>query len=74
MMQTALLGAVIALARRPVYGSFAGDPPWGLTPFADQQLAGLLMWAPGCFVYVGVALALAARLCRPARQPGAPRG
>lgn len=25
---------------------------WGLTPIKDQQLGGLLMWVPPCFVYV----------------------
>jgi putative membrane protein len=26
---------------------------WGLTPLADQQIAGLLMWIPGATVYLG---------------------
>jgi cytochrome c oxidase assembly factor CtaG len=26
---------------------------WGLTPAADQQLGGLLMWIPGSLVYLG---------------------
>jgi putative membrane protein len=25
---------------------------WGLTPGKDQQLGGLLMWVPPCFVYL----------------------
>jgi putative membrane protein len=25
---------------------------WGLTPAKDQQLGGLLMWVPPCFVYL----------------------
>lgn len=25
---------------------------WGLDPRSDQQLGGLLMWVPGCFVYL----------------------
>jgi cytochrome c oxidase assembly factor CtaG len=31
---------------------------WGLTPLEDQQLAGLVMWAPGCAIY-----AMAAIIC-----------
>jgi putative membrane protein len=33
--------------------------PWGLSPLADQQLAGLLMWVPAILPYLGVALWLA---------------
>jgi putative membrane protein len=33
---------------------------WDLTPLADQQLAGLIMWVPGMPVYLAVIL-LAAR-------------
>jgi putative membrane protein len=29
---------------------------WGLTPSADQQWAGLLMWVPSCLVYLSVLL------------------
>ena len=30
---------------------------WGLTPTADQQLGGLIMWVPGGLVFLGVVLA-----------------
>jgi cytochrome c oxidase assembly factor CtaG len=39
----------------------AGDALWGLTPLADQQLAGLIMWIPAGVVYVGAAAALFVR-------------
>jgi cytochrome c oxidase assembly factor CtaG len=32
--------------------------PWGLTPAADQQAAGLIMWVPCCFVYLSGCLYL----------------
>jgi cytochrome c oxidase assembly factor CtaG len=35
--------------------------PWGLTPAADQQAAGLIMWVPCCFVYLGGCLYLLRR-------------
>jgi len=34
---------------------------WGLDAKGDQQLAGMLMWVPGCFVYLSVILATVAR-------------
>jgi cytochrome c oxidase assembly factor CtaG len=44
---------------------------WGLTPAKDQQLGGLLMWVPACFVYgVGI-LALLARWYREDEDAGA---
>ena len=40
-------GALIVFAPRPLYVvHFASTAAWGLTPLADQQLAGLLMWVP----------------------------
>ena len=45
--QMGLLGALIVFASRPLYAvHFASTWPWGLSPLADQQLAGLLMWVP----------------------------
>ena len=34
---------------------------WGLTPARDQQLGGLLMWVPPCFVYLGGIFGMFAR-------------
>jgi putative membrane protein len=52
-MQGTLLGAVLALARHPLYAAHFGTTrAWGLTPLEDQQLAGLLMWVPAGFVYL----------------------
>ncbi|MBS0470386.1 MAG: cytochrome c oxidase assembly protein [Proteobacteria bacterium] len=34
---------------------------WHLTPLADQQLAGLLMWVPANLVFFSIAVALVAR-------------
>ena len=35
-----------------------GLNPWGLSPKADQQAAGLIMWVPCCFVYLSGCLYL----------------
>ena len=34
---------------------------WGLDPKSDQQLGGMLMWVPGCLVYLSAILATFAR-------------
>lgn len=48
LMHTGFLGAVLVFAARPLY--FAETRSLG-----DQQLAGLLMWAPGGIVYIAAA-------------------
>jgi putative membrane protein len=64
--QMGLLGALIVFASRPLYTvHFASTWPWGLTPLADQQLAGLLMWVPAILPYLGVGLWLAWSSLRP---------
>lgn len=60
MLHTSVLGALMALAPRVLYGAqTATATAWGLTPLEDQQLAGLLMWIPAGTIYAGAALALA---------------
>jgi putative membrane protein len=61
-LQSGALGAVLALAQRPLYPLHASvAPSWGLTPLEDQQLAGGLMWVPPGIVYVVVIAGLLAR-------------
>jgi putative membrane protein len=57
MLHTSALGALLTLAAAPWY------PRYGLE---DQQLGGLIMWVPGAAAYVVAALAVMARLLRPA--------
>lgn len=53
MAQMGLLGALLAFAPAPLYAPhLATTAPWGLTPLADQQLAGLVMWVPGMLPYL----------------------
>jgi len=43
-----LAGAMITLAEQVLYPFYSAAPRvWGLTPLADQQLGGLLMWVVG---------------------------
>lgn len=71
MLHTGLLGALLVFADALLYrGYVATAADWSLTPLEDQQLGGLLMWAPGGLVYVVVALALLVRWLRAAdREP-----
>lgn len=72
-VQMGLLGALIAFAGQPLYAphlltTFA----WGLTPLEDQQIGGLIMWAPALGLYLAAALWRLARLIGPS-APGAAR-
>lgn len=68
MVQMGLLGALITFAAAPLYAPhLATTQPWGLSPLADQQLAGLIMWAPMAGAYLLAALVLVNRSLAPAR-------
>lgn len=54
-----LLGAFLTFAPVGLYPTYAGY--MGLDAKSDQQLGGLLMWVPGCFVYLSGILATAMR-------------
>ena len=54
----------------PIYGQAPADDlsvlnlirsNWGITPDKDQQIGGLLMWVPMCFVYLAAIIAQLAR-------------
>jgi putative membrane protein len=64
--QMGLLGALIVFASRPLYAvHFTSTWVWGLSPLADQQLAGLLMWVPAILPYLGAGLWIAWSSLRP---------
>ncbi|WP_129791301.1 cytochrome c oxidase assembly protein [Sphingosinicella sp. CPCC 101087] len=66
MVQMGLLGALITFAPRALYAPhFAATAGWGYSPLEDQQLAGLIMWAPAAALYLGAALLLLARMIGP---------
>jgi putative membrane protein len=71
VLQGTFLGALLALARHPLYTAHFGTTrAWGLTPLEDQQLAGLLMWVPAGFVYLAALVPLALRVLREPRRQG----
>ena len=58
-LHSGILGALITFAPTPWYQNYATTTAaWGLTPLADQQLAGVIMWVPAGMVYLGATLAL----------------
>jgi putative membrane protein len=65
-LHTGALGALMTFSAESWF-PLQGEPPLGLTPLEDQQLAGLIMWIPGGLVYAAAALlALGRMLSRPA--------
>jgi putative membrane protein len=65
-VQMGLLGALITLSPRAFYAPhFTTTDAWGMTPLQDQALGGVIMWVPGCTVFLIVAtMALGACLMR----------
>lgn len=67
-VQMGLLGALITFAARPLYPPhFASALSWGVTPLEDQQLAGIVMWAPGSIAYLLAAMWIGWRWMRAER-------
>jgi len=61
-VQMGLLGALITFAGMPLYSPhFLATEPWGFSALEDQQVAGLIMWAPSAGLYLAAALAIARR-------------
>lgn len=69
-MHMTLLGVLIGLAPRPLYGMMAMHPAPGLDPLADQQLGGVVMLVIGGASYCLGGLWMLAGLLRhrPSRQ------
>lgn len=69
VIQMGMLGALITFAGRPLYAAhLTTTEPFGLTALQDQQLAGLLMWAPAALPYLGFALQRLLAELLPARR------
>lgn len=71
LMQMGALGALLTFAPVALYAAHVLAPlDWGLTPLADQQLGGLIMWVPAMLPY----LAMIALLARRSWQAAAAQG
>ncbi|WP_374597021.1 cytochrome c oxidase assembly protein [Brevundimonas sp.] len=68
MVQTGLLGALLVFMPAAIYAPHRlTTSAWGLSPLEDQQLAGLIMWAPAAAVYLVAALTILGRWIGPDR-------
>lgn len=68
MVAMGLLGALLTFAEQPLYAPhLLTTQAWGFTPLADQQAAGLIMWAPAAAIYLAAALLVLGRWIGPDR-------
>ena len=67
-MHMTLLGVLLALAARPLYGHGAAQAAFGLSALQDQHMGGVVMLAVGGVSYLAGALALLATLLTDRRQ------
>lgn len=70
LMHTGLLGALLTFSSVAWYPILSNNAAlWHLTPIADQQLAGLIMWVPMGAIYLVGSLAAAAAWMTVAARP-----
>jgi len=56
-IQMGLLGAILTLSSHAMFAwHYFTTQAWGLTPLADQQLGGTLMWVPGSLFFLASAM------------------
>ncbi|WP_231958893.1 cytochrome c oxidase assembly protein [Altererythrobacter sp. B11] len=66
MVAMGLLGALLTFARTALYAPhWLTTQAWGLSPLEDQQLAGVVMWAPASLIYLLAALKILYRSFSP---------
>lgn len=59
MVLMGLLGALLTFMSRPIYAPHSlTTQAWGFAPLEDQQIGGVLMWAPGSLLYLIAALTI----------------
>ena len=64
-IQMGFLGAILTFAGHPFFADhLLTAPTFGYSALEDQQLGGVLMWVPGCSIFVLAACLSLARLMR----------
>ncbi len=59
MVQMGVLGALLTFAGRAIYAPhYLTTQLWGYSPLEDQQIAGIVMWAPASAIYLFAALTI----------------
>ncbi|HYC97608.1 cytochrome c oxidase assembly protein [Brevundimonas sp.] len=72
MVSMGLLGALLTFTGQPLYAPHQlTTAAWGLSPLEDQQMAGLIMWAPAAAIYLAAALGVLGRWIGPDARAGA---
>ncbi|WP_338242563.1 cytochrome c oxidase assembly protein [Aurantiacibacter hainanensis] len=67
MVSMGLLAALLTFGGAAFYAPHAlTTSAWGLGPLEDQQIAGLIMWAPGSAIYLLAAVTILYRSLQPA--------
>lgn len=67
MVSMGLLGAILTFADRAYYAPhWLTTQAWGLSPMEDQQIAGIVMWAPASAIYLLAAMVMLYRALEPA--------
>ena len=51
LLHESVLGALLTFSQKSWYSFYSAANPWGLPALHDQQLAGLIMWLPGCTLF-----------------------
>jgi putative membrane protein len=51
-VHSGILGAFLTFSGTVLYPAYSSTSSWGLTPLEDQQLGGLIMWAPAGLIYI----------------------
>ena len=59
-MACTIIGVLITFSPPGVYPRYGGGV-WGISPSTDHQLGGILMWVPGCLLYLSLIMAMFAR-------------
>lgn len=67
-LQSSALGVILSFATFRLYPVHDETGAWGLTPLADQQLAGAIMWIPAGAVYLVTMVVLILRAFRDVEQ------
>jgi putative membrane protein len=71
-LQMTFLGAIITMTPRLLYAPHVLTPyAWGLSQAGDQQLGGLIMWVPGCSIFLAVTLLTLGRAMSERADPDA---
>lgn len=76
LLHTGVLGALLTFSPRVWYPTYLHTVhPFGLTPLADQQLGGLIMWVPAGAIFIVAGLVLVEQWMRALepRSPHSPR-